>query len=147
MREILFRGKRVDGKGWASGSLDLMYDLTPFITFWVSELIEPENNYYEMVCKTFEVYPESVGQFIGLLDKNGKKIFEGDVLKLTYDGESFNCEVKFKDGGFLVYQDNAFNGGDSDMTLVGWLKHGDHDFAIIGNIHDSSDNLPPNHNE
>lgn len=137
MREILFRGKRVDNGEWVEGSHVEIKDGRCFI-------IPPKSGTFHKspyIPYKYLIHPESVGQFTGLLDKNGKKIFERDVLKLTYDGYSFNCEVKFNDGGFLVYHDNGFNGGDADMTMIGWLKHDDYQFEIIGNIHDNTELL------
>lgn len=141
MREILFRGKRVDGNGWASGSLDLMYDGTPFITFWVSELIEPENNYSEMVCKTFEVHPETVGQFTGLFDKNGKKIFEGDVV-ISGFGIYDNPVPVFWDNELFMWSVPDYDYTD-EMPPLHALYLYNSNVEIIGNIHESADNLPP----
>ena len=133
MREILFRGKRVDNGEWIQG------DIVQFPVHGVVRIVEQEPSY-----KDAEVDSDTVGQFTGLTDKNGRKIFEGDIIHLEYSqvffgGEYFGeytAEVSYKEGCFIT--DGINNGDEIETPLSGFNND---EVEIIGNIHDNPELL------
>jgi uncharacterized phage protein (TIGR01671 family) len=131
-REILFRGKRADNGKWVEGSLIVTVLNTYIVPFHDDTIISQ---------RAYSVIPETVGQFTGLHDKNGNKVFEGD-----YD-DNFDvvawCDKRqgwamkaydFPTDDFMLchcYQcEGNFEINDIDMSL-----------EIIGNIHDKPEPL------
>ena len=133
MREILFRGKRVDNGEWIQG------DIVQFPVHGVVRIVEQEPSY-----KDAEVDSDTVGQYTGLTDKNGRKIFEGDIIHLEYSqvffgGEYFGeytAEVSYKEGCFIT--DGINNGDEIETPLSGFNND---EVEIIGNIHDNPELL------
>lgn len=81
----------------------------------------------------WDVDPETVCEFTGLTDKNGKKIFEGDIVQAGSEGFITNCEVKCRIDG--IYYMNP------DVKTVWYMmpnSKGETTVKIIGNIHDIS---------
>lgn len=85
MREILFRGKRVDNGKWVHGTLNNVLDEVPRIQYAVIE-------HGMMSLTDFDVIPETVGQYTGLKDLHGTRIFAGDIVKTKYGRL---CEVRW----------------------------------------------------
>ena len=131
MREIKFRGLRTDGGGWVEGCL---------IKYW-----KPNNDCYVGIMgwkgDHFEVHSETVGQFTGLKDKNGRKFFEGDIISFQYEDKieekGFGiCDgiIVHENGCFLVKQKDFIYKKENPISLNEWLS--DDDCQIIGNIHE-----------
>ena len=134
MREILFRGKRTNDYEWIKGSLCTTID------FYTISYFDFEGYYIEE-----KVIPETVGQYTGLTDKNGKKIFEGDIISIPFEEDRYpyeenvihyeNAEVYFDTERYSWYVRH------SDDDLVSLWEYDDRDIIVIGNIHDNPELL------
>ena len=142
MREILLRGKDKDTGEWVEGSLILVKE-------YCCILQNEEKNhpldypYLDSDVGTIDgfatpVIPETVGQYTGLTDKNGKKIFEGDILRFDYIGNNLGVNgvsvCEFENGKFGVkwgyHKEFVCLDGFANTTL-----------EVIGNIHDNPELL------
>jgi uncharacterized phage protein (TIGR01671 family) len=115
MREILFRGKRVDNGKWVEGH------------YFTDQIAKGSNPCVDIsiirndLHEDFEVNPKTIGQFIGLHDKNGKKVFGGDKLFVEYNHIGV-VVPKLENGKFLQHS--------YDLSRC----------KIIGNIHEKEGN-------
>ena len=124
MREILFKGKRTDNKQWVEGFYALIGELNPN-----AYIITDNGNMIRVAHK-------SISEFTGLTDKNGKKIFEGDILdcvdRVVFVKWHSYCGTW--DSMFIKYSGERCSNG---ITPAEWKYRA----VIIGNIHDNPELL------
>lgn len=137
MREILFRGKRLDNGEWVEG----WYQPETTIKHWngiqetvgVTIAYKVEDGYLEDTL----VDPPTVGQYTGLKDKNGKRIFEGDICRNTRTGEIVSVKWHGTMAGYVWDKRRA----DSFLFDFGELFRACDKYEVIDNIHDNPEAL------
>ena len=152
MREILFRGKRVDNGEWVEGCL----------------FVDDKGEKHEILVGyvnyrvAWEVDPETVGEYTGLTDSNGKRIFEGDIIRYA-DLYDYNCYLESLDNPEAydgIYLGNIWTIDEVvcgikvgypafDLNKHDWEVNGlsnlnescQYFYEVIGNIHDNPELL------
>lgn len=142
VRTIIFRGKRIDNGEWVEGS------------YCHAEKLDRSGDEHFIIeysanGSSHRVDPSTVGQYTGLKDKNGKRIFEGDMIK-PFDDDIDKMVVEFHNGQFLL----CLYGERGYMAEYGWEEEGNYgcfeaeplssygdDIEVIGNIHDNTELL------
>lgn len=123
-REIIFRGKRIDNGEWTEGYLFKIWNRTYLLWGMTGD-----------VPNMVEVKPQTVGQFTGLTDKNGKKIFEGDIVKFSHP--AFNksrigvISYEMNEAGFVLRYKGDYC----------WIAYIDEFYEVIGNVYDNPELL------
>ena len=131
MREILFRGKLAINGDWVYGDFvhgNERKSLRDSIFVYDSET-QSFNDY--------EINPSTLGQYTGLTDKNGKRIFEGDIAKVLQGKDKDIAYVGFENGAFMLYPKT---GNIYERTLWSYW-YNDWDVEVIGNITDNPELL------
>ena len=136
MREILFRGKRIDNGEWVEGIFLQDKDLEQYYIEYF--------DYYSTIdglqrdyCQ-YEIIYETIGQYTGLIDKNGKKIFEGDII----DTPDRLVEVVWLKGNAQFDLNFIRYAHDIRISNFRGIEMRDLcDYEVIGNVHDNPELL------
>ena len=157
MREILFRGKRTDNGEWIEGYYAKQSNHACF-----AHELKYQHFIFKDVCldfnlgglQEFEIIPETVGQYTGLTDKNGVRIFEGDILRGFEYPFCSNINGEFNYFAEIVWFDDSSAFGiytfKNPKSNVRGISEGNTDYLeyfnvdkweIIGNIHDNPELL------
>lgn len=133
MRDILFRGKSTETNQWCYGGFHI-WKKRQICVLGDDKLKDDEISYVITVnsfadwnmprtMQAVEVIADTVGQYTGLTDRNGNKIFEGDIVNILTENEEIGIIV-YEDGGFIVRADkfsidfiNNING--TDVEVIG----------------------------
>lgn len=141
MNEILFRGKRVDNGEWVYGSYLFQPRRKGAFGQTISEL--DSERHYISSRRNYDfwgIVPKTVGQYTGLKDKNGKRIFEGDICKKSIE----TYFSKWENKGIVEKSYGAFGLASFDkkhfLAFINasiYVRH----YEVIGNIHDNPELL------
>lgn len=144
MRQYLFRGKSLETGEWVYGGITqckIIETIEAFITSWEED------------WQIISVDPSTVGQWTGLEDKNGVKIWEGDILEIFSSsfprGVDFKGLDKLQRKGVIKYEnskacfeiDRSLDLGDAGGHSLQLFAEGYFEINTIGNIHDSPELL------
>lgn len=145
MKNLSFRGKRIDNGEWVEGGSIIRQIIHEGLTIEHNIYIANAGEEFTAIHDTetgnmlsieqgtfYAVDPETVGQWTGLTDQNGKRIFDGDIVDILTENEEIGV-VEWDDGGYIV---------SADGFCVDFLHNiNGTDVEVIGNIHDNPELL------
>lgn len=126
-RSNLFRGKRTDTGEWVYG----WYCRYPFGRWPLKDAIIPSDDAEDGHFAFVEIDPDTLGEYTGLPDKNGIKIFEGDIVKKKDYNGIREMKVIFSKGEFCCWYDGAYK----------FYSLNDSRIEVVGNIYESVESL------
>lgn len=133
MREILFKAKRIDNGEWVEG-----YAVRKHGLYFIYDIVNSET------CRqsNYEIDPKTLCQFTGLCDKNGKKIWENDILMAHLD-ESCPEDVTYEtvEWGVAGWVGHKTGSTDKEYLNKFDLEH----YEVVGNIFDNKELLQEEH--
>ena len=141
MREILFRGKRIDNGEWVEGDFIAPYFISPYQNseLYINETFVNGKSVDGIVwCQGsfYRIDPSTVGQYTGLKDKNGNRIFEWDIVKTDkFSEQNKQYIIKYD------LQFGAFIGQDRYNIYFVTFDGDSGEFEVIGNIYDNPELL------
>ena len=136
-REILFKAKRRDNGEWVEGSLINTKKGVAYIIRSKSKAFIPKGENIICSAECYEIDPDTLCQYTGLTDKNGKKIWENDILRR--DGY-WDIRIEFENGAFMVRNADKVQ-YINRVTCTPISTFNIKAYEVIGNIFDNADLL------
>lgn len=154
-REIKFRGKQINNGEWVEGDLFRNFDGRVFVgELIVTDYRGTADDRFDLGIGFDEIDPSTVCQHTGLEDKNGKEIYEGDIVKCVdiNSGAEFTAVVEFGNPNHEYswgWQLRHIKGDKPNLDILLWIdmEETGASCAVIGNIFENSELLNPTESE